>query len=427
VTLDEMEIGPALTVSIPRGGIWHVPGTRNSFFTGREGALDELFQEFKRGGDKPAARAIVGLGGIGKTQLAAEFAWRYRRGYSIVWWLPADDSTTLALSYSQLAKQLGLRFPDSANLDAIRHALRRALGQIHGWLLIFDNAPSADSVKDYLPIPCTGHVLFTSRDTDWAGVAQMYPLRQMERGESVEFLMRRVGSRESDALLRRVAQALGDHPLAMEQACANIVESRINFATYLKRFESHWAELLAQGTGMAAPGAEYPDSLAMSLELSFRQLEELQQPAQAMLNLFSFFAGESIPPWILDTAATMSDALPLNLMPLVMDAQCREDALAALRRYSLVEGDDENLHIHRLVSALVRSRLSTVERAELSGVSLRIVNSAFDFDSQDPHSWPACAAVLPHALVVAEHAESLGIDLESAAKVMNGYPKRGKR
>jgi len=419
VTLDELEIGPAFSVSIPRGGIWRVPGARNSYFTGRESALEEIYQHFKKDQSKRAIEAIVGLGGVGKTQVAAEFAWRHRAEYSVVWWLPADDATTLALSYAELAKRMGLGVSDTANLDAIRQAFRRALGNLDRWLLIFDNAPSAEAVRNYLPLLRSGHVLITSRDTEWNGIADVYPLREMERNESVAFLTRRVGKRADEKIVARVAQALGDHPLAMEQAAAHIVESRIDFATYLERFESHWAELLAQGSGLATTGAEYPDSLAMSLELSFRQLEESQPPAQSLLNLFSFFAGESIPPWVLDTAGTMSSELPLNLMPLAMDRQCREDALAGLRRYSLVEGDDQNLHIHRLVSALVRRRLSTVESAELAAVSLRIVTSAFEFDSQDPQTWPMCAAVLPHALAVAEHAESLGIELESAAKVMN--------
>jgi tetratricopeptide (TPR) repeat protein len=157
----------------------------------------------------------------------------------------------------------------------------------------------------------------------------------------------------------------------------------------------------------------------MSLELSFRQLEETQPAAQAILNLFSFFAGESLPPWVLDTAQSISHALPVSLMPLVSDHQCREEALAALRRYSLVEGEPDNLHVHRLVSALARRRLSTIEKADLAGVSLQIVNLVFQFDSQDPLSWPKCAAALPHALTVASHAESLGIGEESAAKLFN--------
>jgi tetratricopeptide (TPR) repeat protein len=250
-------------------------------------------------------------------------------------------------------------------------------------------------------------------------VADVYPLPVMKREESIEFLMRRVGRRGQEKIVAQVAQALGDYPLALEQAGAHIVESRIDFATYLRRFESHWAELLEQGTGLAAPGAEYPDSLAMSLELSFRQLEEAHPAAQAMLNLFAFFAGESIPPWILATASSISHSMPIALLPLFTDRECPEDSLAALRRYSLVDGADDDLHVHRLVAALARRRLSTVERADLAGASLQIATIAFAYDSQDPQTWPACAAVLPHALTVAYHAESLGIQEESAAKLMN--------
>jgi Tfp pilus assembly protein PilF len=419
MTLDELDTEPASALTVPRGGIWRVPGARNGHFTGRESVLTELRQNFLRHLEKPAVQAIVGMGGVGKTQIAGEYAWRHREQYGVVWWLPADDPTTLALSYAELAKRLGLGGMEAANLDAVRHSLRRALVGLRNWLLIFDNAPSAAAVRDYLPLVRSGDVLITSRDTEYADVADGYPVPVMERWESIEFLTQRVGQKEKEKIVGRVAQALGDHPLAMEQAGAHIVESRINFATYLLRFETHWAELLAEGSGLATPGAEYPDSLAMSLELSFRQLEETQPPAQALLNLFSFFAGESIPAWIMETVVSMGDDVPVGLMPLVMDQECRDDALAALRRYSLVEGDDDNLHVHRLVSALARRRLSTVEKAELASISLRIVTSAFDFDSQNPQTWEACTAVLPHAMAVALHAESLGIEQESAAKTMN--------
>jgi tetratricopeptide (TPR) repeat protein len=406
-------------ISVPHGGIWRVPGARNTFFTGRERVLAEIRHRFVRHGDQPKAQVIVAFGGVGKTQVAAEYAWRHRVDYSIVWWIPAEDATTLALSYAELAKRIGLALPPNADLDTTLHILRRALEQLPHFLLIFDNAPSAEAVRDYLPLARVGHTLITSRDTEWGDIAQVYPLHVMEREESVAFLAHRVGWGGKEKVVAQVAQTLGDLPLAMEQAAAHIVESRIDFATYLYRFESHWAELLEQGTGLATPGAEYPDSLAMSLELTFRQLEENQSAALSLLNLFAFFSSESIPPWLLDTALAIADAAPLNLVAVITDFSYRNDAMAVLRRYSLIEGEDDNLHVHRLVSALARRRLAVVDRAELANFCLRLVTTAFDFDSQDPHTWPLCALVLPHALEVANHAEALGIEAESAAKVMN--------
>ena len=401
------------------GEIWRVPGERNSHFTGRDAALTAIEKHFKQPGHTRGVQAVVGLGGIGKTQLAAEYAWRHRKEYAIVWWLPSDDPTTLALAYSQLAKRMQLRLPKPDNLDATRHMLRRVLGKRRDWLLIFDNAPSAETIENYLPLNHSGHVLITSRDGEWDGVAKVYPLRPMERAESVDFLMRRAGRRGEEPIAHMVAKALGDHPLAMEQAGAQVAETRINFATYLKRFESHWAELLAEGTGRITPGGEYPDSLAMSLEISFRQLEETQPEAIALLNLVAFFGGESIPQWLLETAASIGEAIPLQLLPLLTETQNRDDAVAALRRYSLVDGDAGDVHVHRLVSALARRRLSTVEQAELATMSLQIVSAAFQFNSQDPQTWPACFQLLPHVLAVATHAESLGVDPPVTAKVLN--------
>ena len=412
-------------ILVPPGGVWRVPGVRNSFFTGRQTALRELRRRFEQRKPEQKVQAIVGLGGVGKTQLATEYAWRFREKYDIVWWLPADDATTMALSFAQLAKRLGLRFQEPINLELVRHALRRSLGEASNWLLIFDNAASVAAIENYLPTQRTGDVLITSRDTEWRGIAALSPLRSMEREESIEFLVRRVGRRQDDAVVRRVAQALGDYPLALEQAGAHVVETRIDYAAYLKRFESHWAELLARGVTHAAPGAEYPDSLAMSLELTFRQLEEDEPAAQSLLNLLSFFSGESLPASLFDAINSNSELLPANLIGAVSDTETRNYVLSVLSRFSLIDGVDGaggeagTLHIHRLVAALCRGRLSTVDQSELAMIAVRSVMHAFPFDSQDPRTWPVSEAVLPHALAVADHVVDLGVEQESAARLLN--------
>ena len=401
------------------GGVWRGHGPRNPFFTGRDAALAELDQRLRQA-ERSHVQAIVGFGGIGKTQLAGEFAWRYRQHYRIVWWLPAEDATTLGLAFADLARQLRVPIPPAASLDMIRHDLRRFLGERDNWLLVFDNASSPEAIKDYLPIPCNGRVLITSRDTEWDGVAETYALRQMDRVESIAFLKRRVPRADPEPVLQRVAAALGDHPLAMEQAAAHVLESRINFSAYLKRFEAHWAELLADGGVRSTPGAEYPDSLAMSLELTFRQLGEANPESQALLNLCSYFSGENIQQSLLDSATSAAGELPAMLIGVLTDPSVRSEAMLTLRRYSLIEANADNeLQIHRLVSLLVRRRLSLVERNELARIALAAVKASFVFDSDDPQTWAASNAVLPHLLSAASHAEQEEVDLAEAAPLLN--------
>src|SRR5438876_3938193 len=146
---------------------WSVPYARNIHFTGRDEELNDLHRSLSS--DQPSRRVqvICGLGGVGKTQLALEYAYRNKDAYNVVWWINADEPATLALGYAKLATQLGMNIPEGMGLDDIRHALRRKLDARKDWLLIFDNVTTSDDVKNYLPIDRTGHVIITSRNPNW--------------------------------------------------------------------------------------------------------------------------------------------------------------------------------------------------------------------------------------------------------------------
>src|SRR4051812_7082004 len=252
--------------------VWNLPYQRNPNFTGRGRLLADVGRAFE-GGKAGLARVqtIVGLGGIGKTQLAVEFCYRHRWDYRVIWWVPSEDLSTLSIVYAQLARQFGLRFPPETSLEDIRHVLRRILSERDDWLIVFDNAQSAEQIKQFLPAQPAGHVLVTSRSVHFDDLGKTIALTPLTRNESVSFLRKRTGRNDSNDDARRLAQALGDLPLALEQAAAVIEQSRISFAEYLARFETHWAELLKQGR---KPTDDYPGSITMAWELSFRQLEE---------------------------------------------------------------------------------------------------------------------------------------------------------
>src|SRR5215217_3997598 len=207
---------------------WHVPHQRNVHFTGRDDELSDLRRSMVANDPVRRVQAICGLGGVGKTQLAIEYVYRNRDHYKIVWWMNADEGATLALGYAKLATQLGMKIPEGTSLDDIRHALRRVLNERNDWLLIFDNAAGVEDVKNYLPQDRTGHVLITSRNPNWESIARPFPLRPMKRVDSVQFLLNRTGQKKPDTAVGVLAQALGDLPLAMEQAAACIERTRMD-------------------------------------------------------------------------------------------------------------------------------------------------------------------------------------------------------
>lgn len=196
----------------------------NPDFVGREDVLAQL-HELLNQGQQPAmlSQAITGLGGIGKTQTALAYAYRHLAEYALVWWLRAESPAVLAADFTTLADPLGL---DSAAADQAKliAQIRAALQASAGWLLVFDNVEDPQLPRAFLPTTGEGHVLITSRRTDWQGIAKARELEMMKESEALQLL---TGRPDPDTLpisdlaeATSLAQELGYLPLALAQARA---------------------------------------------------------------------------------------------------------------------------------------------------------------------------------------------------------------
>src|SRR2546423_5325718 len=166
--------------------VFFIPHERNANFTGRSDLLAELHKRFESG---QRAQAIHGLGGVGKTQTAIEYAYRHRADFSVIWWVRSDSASSIAHSFLSLASRLGKQLSQDAPAVLIVEALKQLLAR-RDWLIIFDNASGADVIKPFMLSEGNGHVLITSRNPNWGGTAVSQPLKVMDRAESIEFLMR---------------------------------------------------------------------------------------------------------------------------------------------------------------------------------------------------------------------------------------------
>ncbi|MBC8450035.1 MAG: tetratricopeptide repeat protein, partial [Chloroflexi bacterium] len=391
--------------------IWNIPHHRNPNFTGRESLLAQLRAALMSGQPAALTQAISGLGGVGKTQLAVEYAYRHAAEYDVVWWVRAEEPVTLAADYAGLAGKLGLPEQDAPDQRAVVEAVRRWLGQNAGWLLVFDNAPGPAEVRDYLPRGATGHVLVTSRHPSWRGVARPLSVQVMERAEAVDFLLKRTGQADEEAAAA-LAEALGDLPLALEQAGAYVEATERSLSDYLKLFHDHRLELLRRGI----PSTDYPDTVATTWEISFQQVQQASPAGADLLNLCAFLAPDDIPRELLSEGA---QHLPQPLADAVADPLAFDEAVMALRCYSLVEVGADALSVHRMVQAVARDRLAEEARRTWAKAAASLVNSAFPFDSDDVRTWPECARLLPHALAAAGQAEALEVASEATGRLLN--------
>jgi tetratricopeptide (TPR) repeat protein len=385
---------------------WSVPDhLRTAFFTGRDDVIAEIRKRFTRGGRADRAQAISGLGGIGKTQTAAEYAYRYRDEYQAVLWLDADSPLALKTGCGELARRLHLPYPEN-DLDQAVVALKQWLATQPGWLLIFDNADDPDVVKPFLPGTEHGHILITSRAQDFEdlGIIKPVQLEQWPVEDAAAFLLKRCGREDADAKERgaaaQIAHELDGLPLALEQAAAYISTGHgLPFRRYL---ESYRSEGLKRLEARRPALGDHPRSVVSTWAANFDAVQKESPAAADVLRLSAFLAPDAVPFELLTEGASevgpeVGAALnQADDAPLVVD-----DLLKRLDRFSLIriDGQAQTYSIHRLVQEVLKAAMDDTTRRLWAERAVRAINRTFP--SPDGHLLPLCGQLLPHALAVA--------------------------
>lgn len=396
--------------------VWGRVPERNRNFTGRVEILEQLHEALAAditavvptAAPSSTPTALQGMGGVGKTQVAIEYAWRYRLEYDLVWWIPADQPVLVRSSLAALAPRLGMSAPVATGIEdaaaAVLDALRR--GQPYKrWLLIFDNADQPEDVNNIIPRG-PGHVLITSRNHRWQGVFDTVPIDVFTRTESVEFIARRVPKGVDSDRANRLAGELGDLPLALEQAAALLAETGMSIEQYLSQLHEHTTQLLAEGKP-----PEYPVSMTAAWSLSVSQLKEKLPAAVELLRCCAFFGPEPIPRDVFvplvgfeeaqspSTDERFQVALDQGLSMLLDDPILLSTTIRELGRYALarIDGASRTIQIHRLVQALLRDELDRRDGVRIRhAVHLLLANAAPELPDQPPN-WSRYEGVLAHA------------------------------
>jgi uncharacterized protein DUF4062/tetratricopeptide repeat protein len=364
---------------------------RPVFLAGREELLAELDARLTGGdGARPQVVALTGLGGAGKTSVALEYAHRQLGQVGVAWQLPAENPAVLAARFGQLAAQLGA--PDGGDPVAAVHGVLAASPA--GWLLVFDNARNRESVAPFVPPAGPGRVLITSQNQLWPGHALDVPVLDLE--VAAEFLVSRTGDPDRRAALD-LAGELGGLPLALEQAAARVEASGDSLARYLASFRQRRADLLG------GEPIEYPVTVVTTWRLAFEDLQHAAPRAAGLLRLLAFCAPEAIPLRLLlqprpGLAGQLGEEVAPVLVPLLEDELAVGDAIGALRRYSLISPPaDGSVSVHRLVQAVTADQMPAELARQWRQAAAALIDAAISADTRLPDTWPASAALLPHA------------------------------
>ncbi|WP_290056413.1 FxSxx-COOH system tetratricopeptide repeat protein [Amycolatopsis solani] len=375
------------------GRISNIPA-RTATFTGRDELLTGLRAALCAG--QPAVvQALNGMGGVGKTTTAIEYAYRHAEDYDVAWWVPSEDPDLVLGNLAALAQALDLSTgQDSPDVAVAR--LRGVLESRSRWLVVFDNAEDPTALRPLLPSG-GGHVIITSRNPDWDDIGAALSVREFSRPESVQLLRTRCGRlTESDA--DRVAEALGDLPLAVNQAARLLATTNLTAEKYLELLDERIHDLMSRHE----KGGSYPVSLAAAWTVSFDQLARDHPAALHTLTMVAWLAPEPVPLTLLthqqgDAGATAQDPLAFA------------DVTAALRSRGMAEVTTTTIQLHRVPAALLRARtredIATRDDRDSTWpvTAVRLLHAGQPDDPwSNPPSWPRWRELLPHLLFVCD-------------------------
>ncbi|MFD3586193.1 FxSxx-COOH system tetratricopeptide repeat protein [Streptomyces sp. NPDC058683] len=383
---------PALLVNVPM---------RNTSFVGRQ-ALLRAVEEQLAAQDTTAVlpNALHGLGGVGKSQLALEYIYTHQRDYKIVCWIPAERESLILAALSSLASQLGVApaGQDSLGAAAANTAVPAVLEALRAgrpydnWLLIFDNAEDIEAVRGYFPHNGPGKVIVTSRNRGWERVATSLPVNVFERDESIELLQKRAKDlTRQDA--DRLAEELGDLPLAVEQAGAWFGVTGMLVDEYLDLLAQRSPEILElEGT------PDYPISVAAAWDISLERIQENNPGARQLLDICASMAPEPIP------RSMLRGSRGVNITPEI-DPMLRESiklnrAVRDLSMFSLVKVDPraDTLQMHRMLQTVLLAKLTAEERESMREAAHQLLSAAKRGAYGSSLEWRTYQALLPHIL-----------------------------
>ena len=431
---EQLASPPPSSQPTPPQHLFTVPFLRDPFFTGREEILARLHTLLSA--DQPTALtqppAISGLGGIGKTQTAIEYAHQHRTGYSHILWIRSETQQQIISDYLSLATTLNLPEKNAPDQTLIVNAVKRWLETTPNWLLIFDNADDLELAAQYFPDQSQAHsdspgcILLTTRSQNPGGIAQKIDLKTLASEEGALLLLRRAtllgpkdpieqASPKDLATARQITTELDGLPLALNQAGAYIEEKQCSLTNYLELYRTHRVELLRR-RGKQANLFGHPDPVAATWQLSFQNIEAANPASAELLRLCAFLSPDSIPEEIFSEGA--EDLGPI-LEPIATDPLALNDTISELLKYSLVRRDptEQTLTIHRLVQTVLIDEMDEETKRLWAERCIKAVSSTLP--SPKFEAWSEYEHLLPQAQACIALTGRWNFSFKEAALLLN--------
>ena len=366
-----------------------VPHQRNVNFTGRENLLAEVYNQLSKTGSKRWNHrlAIYGLGGVGKTQLALEYAYSQKENYDGgVYWISAVSQATIFSGFQDIAKRTScVAKIENLKPSEVAAQVLTWLNRTEKWLLVIDNLEDVSVIDGYVPDLSPGHTLITTRNQHYDQIpAEGLEIDVLGVDDAINLLLIRSklsADGHSDDKIYGVAaeitRELGYLPLAIEQAAGYIREVSKNIFKFLPSYrqnrKTHHARI-SKGNRKY-----YSESLATTWRLSFQQIEKTSSDASKLLQLLAFLNPDGI---LMDFLEAGVEGLDNELRGIIGNPDRLCEALAELQRFSLigrqsVNSNEQRITIHRLVQSVIRDEMPSELYSTIMTSLIGLCNSAF--------------------------------------------------
>lgn len=378
---------------IYKQAIFHLPLGRNVDFTGRDKELRQLETSLKQG--RFCTITNVGMGGVGKTQLALEYAYRHQTEYEMVYWIRSETEEMIKTDYRMLGQEMGIS-EDFLKDDLIIATIRGELEKRQRWLVVYDNAESAELLAAATP-QRGGHVIITSRSPHWTNAVN---IDVFSENEALTYLQKISGVTGQDAQLKSLAKELGYLPLALTQAGAYIRRQQIDVATYQRLFSAKKMDLLSKHE------RGYPGTVATAWQLSFEKITQEDPNAVKLLHICSHLAPDNIPEEVLSSWLKEKNKQTVGL-----DFQ---NALSILENYALIHQKVEqskgehikSVSIHRLIQAVSRDKCPKNEAHAAIQIGVTVLAKQFHGEAGTKKEFETAGTLVTHAQAIVAHAET---------------------
>ena len=363
----------------------NLPYIRNGYFTGRNTVLESISKEFDTGNAVSLTQAITGLGGIGKTQTALEYAYRYAEKYDWIWWVTAENEGTVLQAYQEFALKMKLIDASQDNNEVICETVLNWMDTHEKWLFIYDNLDRVSDNTAWWPKNNRGNILITTRNQRLS-IGKGMDIAVFTEEEAVSFLEKRTGICNDPENAALLSKRLGCLPLALEQAAA-FIRNTITFPEYLLLLDKHGLTVLKEIDGVI----DYAKPVTVTWEISFDKIS--MEGAKQLLYLCAYMASENIDPCLF---SENTELFPSPLCDQLSDDLTAIDLWKELTRYSLLQkqGDAQNYSMHRLLQEVIRRQIG--EDRQWAQCCLKLFLEVFDFKYGNIPSHNQFIKILPH-------------------------------